>query len=170
MTRLSASYRKHEAAFSLVEILVVVGIISIVLAIVVLGILQTSRSFALRQAASVTASELRKAQASAMAAGTGVPYTVEFVFGTPGGLNVYKQTTLVRSITPPDWPTSVQIDSIATTFPNCTSPGSVANACVTFFPLGYPNVAGAAILRGGTAVSLQVNVAAATGRVNIVQQ
>ncbi len=172
MTHARANRRKREAGFTLVEIMVVAGVLTFILAIFVLGIRQTSGSFALRQAGSITMSELRKAQASAVAAGTGVSYTVEFVYGTSGGLNIYRQTTLVKSITPPDWPASVTIDNTQTTFPACAGVGNPSNGCVTFQPLGYATAGGDAALKGGigTQVTLLVRVAAATGRVSVIQQ
>ncbi len=172
MTQPGVHRRRFQAGFTLVELLVVVSVLAVVFAILVLGIRQASGSFALRQAATITMSELRKAQASSVAGGSGVSYTVEFVYGTPGGLNIYRQGTLVKVVAPPNWPSSVVFDNTQTTFPSCAGVGNPANTCVTFQPLGYASAGGAAALKGGvgTQVTLLVQVAAATGKVSIVQQ
>lgn len=165
--------RTRESGFTLIEILVVVGALSIVLAILTLGIRQAIGSSALRRAASITVAELRRTQAAAIAAGSGSAYTVEFV--GVGGLRVYVQgnSTPVRTLAPPDeWPASVAVNLAATTFPNCAAPASPSNKCVTFQPLGYASQGGAAALTGGTGTSVTyyINVTAATGKVSITQQ
>ncbi len=172
--RLPRAYcRRREAGFTLIEILVVVGALSIVLTILSIGVRQAMGSFALRRAASITTVELRRAQAAAMAAGSGSAYTVEFV-GT-GGLRVYVQgtSTPVRTLAPPDeWPASVAVNLAATTFVTCAAPASPSNKCVTFQPLGYVSQGGAVALTGGTGTSVTyyINVTAATGKVSITQQ
>jgi len=173
MTRPRAYCQKRDSGFTLLEIVIVLGAVSIILAILTLGIRQAIGSFALRRAATVTSLELRKAQAAAIAAGSGSAYTVEFV-GT-GGLRVYVQGsgTPVKTVSPPDeWPASVSINLAATTFPSCASPASPSNKCVTFQPLGYASQGGAVALVGGvgTAVTYYVNVTTATGKVTITQQ
>ncbi len=173
MSRTKPVWPGRQAGFTLIEIMIVGGVLAFVLAIFVLGVRQASGSFALRQAASITLSELRKAQASAMAEGSGVSYTVEFVSGTTGGLNVYRQTSRVKTITPPDWPASVTFDNTQTTFPTCpVGIGNPSNACVTFQPLGYASAGGSAALRGGvgTQTTWLVSVIAATGKVSVTQQ
>lgn len=165
--------RKWESGFTVLEMVIVLGAISVLLAILTLGVRQAIGSFALRRAATITAVELRRAQASAIAAGSGSAYTVEFV--ATGGLRVYVQTsgTPVRTMAPPDeWPATVSINLAATTFPSCVSPASPSNKCVTFQPLGYASQGGAVALTGGvgTAVTYYINVAPATGRVSITQQ
>ncbi len=129
MTLPRAYLRKFESGFTLLEVLVVIGALAFVFAILTIGIRQAIGSFALRRAASITAVELRRAQAAAIAAGAGSAYTVEFVGGT-GGLRVYVQgnASPVRTIAPPDeWPASVAINLASTTFLNCTAPASVTS-------------------------------------------
>jgi type II secretory pathway pseudopilin PulG len=173
MRRPRANCQKWESGFTVLEMVIVLGAVSLLLTILTLGVRQAIGSFALRRAAAITSVELRRAQAAAIAAGSGSAYTVEFV-GT-GGLRVYVQTsgTPVKTVAPPDeWPTSVSINLAATTFPACVSPASPSNKCVTFQPLGYASKGGAVVLMGGvgTAVTYYVNVAPATGRVSITQQ
>ncbi len=172
MTLPRAYFRKFESGFTLIEMLVVIGALGFVFAILTLGIRQAIGSFALRRAASITAVELRRAQAAAIAAGSGSAYTVEFVGGT-GGLRVYVQGTAspVRTIAPPDeWPASVTINLASTTFLNCTAPASVTNKCVTFQPLGYASQAGVVALTGWSSVTYLISVTSATGKVSVTQQ
>lgn len=173
MRRFKVDGRKRESGFTVIEIVIVFGVISIVLAIVTLGIRRIVGSFALRRAATITSVELRRAQAAAIAGGSGSAYTVEFL-GT-GGLRVYVQSssTPVKTVAPPDeWPPTVTINLAATTFQWCVSPASTSNKCVTFQPLGYASQAGAVAMTGGvgSSVTYYVNVAGATGRVSVTQQ
>ncbi len=165
MRRVMVRLREENAGFSVLELVVVVGVVAVVMALLMLSIRQISASYNLTQAASTTLSELRKAQARATAADA--DYTVELVLGSSGGLNVYQQgqPTPVRTIAPPDWPASVQITT--TGFLNCSSVGNPANKCVTFRALGYPAQAGTVLLTAGAGVTRQVVVAPATGRVTV---
>ena len=58
-----------EGGFTLVELMVVVGIAAILASILTLGIRRVSESFALRQAAAVSAVEVRNAQGGAISSG-----------------------------------------------------------------------------------------------------
>lgn len=164
--------RLHQAGFSLIQLVVVVGILAVVMAVLTPGIRQASDSFALRRAASATMSELRRAQTAAMA--EGVDYTVEFVTSsgssTPGGVNVWKQgqPSPIRAALPPDWSNRVEMDQDATTFPGCAAPADSAHKCAVYKPLGYPVQSGRVRLRLiGSATTVDVVVASATGRVSI---
>ncbi len=165
MRRVMARLQEDYAGFSLVELVVVVGVVALLMLLLVPSIRQMSASYDLRRAASITMSELRKAQAGATAAD--VDYTVEFVLGSSGGLKIYQQAALVRTIALPDWPAAVQIDTPGTTFPSCTSVGNPADKCVTFRSLGYPVNSGTALLRSTVGVTVQVIVAPGTGRVTV---
>src|SRR3989475_3663229 len=127
--------RYGHAGFTLIELVVVVGLISIVMAILVLGVRAASDAFSLRRAATILMSETRRAASSAVA--EGVDYTVEFKLSSPYGITVYRQTAVQRTFAGQEWPLSVTIPTAGTTAPNCTTPGNAANACVTFKPLGY---------------------------------
>src|SRR2546427_2921595 len=143
--------RYGHAGFTLIELVVVVGLISIVMAILVLGVRAASDAFSLRRAATIVISETRRASSSAVA--EGVDYTVEFKLSSPYGITVYRQTAVQRTFAGREWPLSVTIPTAGTTAPNCTTAGSAANACVTFKPLRYA-VAGGTLPRlspnGGT--------------------
>jgi len=82
-----------EGGFTLVELMVVVGMAAILLSILTLGIRRAVESFALRQAGAMAAVEIRNAQAGAI--GNGVDHMVEFdtssgAAGPPGSLLVYR--------------------------------------------------------------------------------
>ncbi len=156
---------RDQAGFSLIELVVVVGLASLVLGILVLGVRRASDAFQLRRAASLVTSELRRAHAAAVSAG--VDYTVEFVVGSAGGLKVYRQTSLQRTVAS-EWPASVQIDGTASTISSCTTPGDPSNKCVTFRPLGFAVSGGDVRLVSRSGVGVSVRVTAATGRVSVV--
>lgn len=160
---------RRQAGFSLVELMVVIGVAAILMAILVLGIRQATASFALRKAAGVAMSEVRRAQAGAIA--EGVDYAVEFVTGTPGSLIISKEagsepcpagmvdegTSCTRRITGSDnWPRAVAI--LSTTF---------AGDRVTFGRLGAPSDGGQVVLRSGTGTQWQLVIEAATGKVSV---
>lgn len=81
-----------EGGFTLVELMVVVGIAAILLSVFTLGVRRASESFALRQAGAMSAVEVRNAQAGAVS--NGVDYTVEFdtsgAGGPPGSILVFR--------------------------------------------------------------------------------
>jgi len=157
--------RDGQAGFTLIELVVVVGLISIIMAILVLGVRRASDAFSLRRAATIVMSEVRRAQSSAVA--DDVPYTVEFNLSSPYGITVYRQTAVQRTFAGQEWPSSVTIPSAATTLPNCTTPGNAANKCVTFQPLGFAVAGGTVQLLSRTGVSANLAIAAATGRVSV---
>lgn len=159
-----------EAGFTLIELMITVGVAAIVLAILTPSIRQATSSFELRRGASVTMSELRRAQTLAMT--QDVDYTVEFytsTSGTPGGIKVWKagDVSPSRTILTPDWPRSVQMQDSATTLPACVAPASTSHKCVVFRPLGYPAQDGLVRLVSGTGTTMNVVVAPATGRVSV---
>jgi prepilin-type N-terminal cleavage/methylation domain-containing protein len=156
---------RGQAGFSLIELVVVVGLVSLVLGMLVVGVRRASDAFQLRRAASLVTAELRRAHAAAVSAG--VDYTVEFVVTTPGGLKVYRQTSLQRTVVS-EWPSSVRVDGPASTLGNCTTPGDPSNKCVTFRPLGFAVSGGDVRLVSRAGVGVSVRVTAATGRVSVV--
>lgn len=160
------------AGFSLIQLVVVVGVLAVVMAVLTPSIRQASDSYVLRRAASATVAELRRAQTAATAEGR--DYTVEFFTdpgaGVPGGLRVWKQgaTSPERTVLPPEWALRVEMDDAATTFPACSAPADPAHKCVTYKPLGYPTAGGRVRLRmEGPGTTLDVVVTTATGRVSI---
>ena len=167
----TACRRGSDAGFSLLELMIVVGTVAAIMAMLALGIRMTSESYALRRAAGITMSELRKAQATAMA--EGVDYTVEFYVssasGTPGGIRVWRAGigTPVRTVLTPDWPASVQMQQNTTTFPACTAPVDTMHKCAVYKPLGYPVQNGLVKMSLGTGITLDVVVEPATGRVSV---
>src|SRR2546427_10354203 len=124
-----------RAGFTLIELVVVVGLIAIVMAILVLGVRRASDAFSLRRAATILMSETRRAASSAVA--EGVDYTVEFKLSSPYGITVYRQTAVQRTFAGQEWPLSGTIPTAGATGPNVTTPGNAAKAGVTFKPLGY---------------------------------
>ena len=154
-----------DAGFTLIELVIVVGLISIVLVILVLGVRRASDAFSLRRAATIVASETRRAASSAVA--DNVPYTVEFQLRRPYGITVYRQTVVQRTFAGQDWPLSVTIPSAGATIPNCTTPGNASNKCVTFQPLGFAVAGGTVRLLSRTGVSVNIAIIAATGRVSV---
>lgn len=160
------------AGFSLIQLVVVVGVLAVVMAVLSPSIHQASDSYVLRRAASATMAELRRAQTAATA--EGADYTVEFftspASGNPGGVLVWRQdaATPERSVLPPAWALRVEMDDVSTTFPVCTAPADPAHKCVTYRPLGYPTEGGRVRLRmEGSGITLDVVVTSATGRVSI---
>src|SRR5947199_9075171 len=82
------SFRDGQAGFTLIELVVVVGLIGVVLAILVMGVRRASDAFSLRKAATTVISEVRRAPSSAVA--DGGDYTVEFALANPGRINTYR--------------------------------------------------------------------------------
>jgi prepilin-type N-terminal cleavage/methylation domain-containing protein len=174
---------RGDSGFTLVEVLIVIGIAAILLSILALGVRQVSASFALRRAGTVALSEVRRAQARALA--ERVDYTVEFVIGNPGALRVYRETTLDRTVQPPqNWPASAALvdeggsppgfpDGTTGWLADCDAagPGNPANKCITFQFMGAPESVGAqpkgAVLVRGCSSHLWVTVAAGTGKVSV---
>jgi len=85
-----------EGGFTLVELMVVIGLVAILASILTLGIRRASESFALRRAGTVTLSEIRRAQTGAMS--DGVNYVVEFDVGAPGAVSVYRPGVQTNSV------------------------------------------------------------------------
>ncbi len=160
----------RSAGFTTIELLVVVGISAAVMAIIVLGVRVGTNVFQLRRAASITLSEVRRAQALAMA--EGVDYTVEFstsTSGTAGGIRVWKTGvgTPVRTVLVPEWPQNIQMQDVPTTFPACTAPADTTRKCVVYKSLGYPLSGGKVRVATSDARMLDVVVEPATGRVSV---
>lgn len=84
----SRAGKPSEAGFTLVELMVVIGLMAVILSVLTLGIRQASESFALRRAGTITLSEIRRAQTGATS--DGVNYVAEFDLGAPGAVNVYR--------------------------------------------------------------------------------
>lgn len=177
-------HREGQAGFTVLELVVVVGLIAVILAILTLGIRQASDSFSLRHAATVVTSELRRAQSNAVS--DGATYIVEMGLTNPGSVNVYRTTASAQTCppgmvpTPPttttqctrtisgqQWPSSVAINGVGTTLPACAAPANPANKCATFRSLGYADAGGAVQLQNQSGTIATVQLIAATGRVSI---
>lgn len=82
-----------EAGFTLVELLIVIGMVAVLASILSLGVRRSVEGFELRRAASSTVAEIRNAQAAALA--NHVDYVVEFgtaaAGGPPGSITVYRR-------------------------------------------------------------------------------
>lgn len=168
-----------ESGFTLLELVIVIGAIAIVMAMLIVGIRQSTQSFTLRRATTLVYSELRKAHAAAMA--EGVDYIVEFDVvtgsGTSNGIKVFRLPAgsstpeLLRQVKPPDWPSSVQLLDGLTQVPACPSLAGLdtSNDCAIFKPLGYASAAGDVRLKtkADAAARLRIIVASATGRVSM---
>lgn len=165
-------HKNGHAGFTLIELVVVVGLIAVVLAIVTAVMRAASNSFQLRRSATVVTSELRRAQSSAVA--QNIPYAVEFILSSPYGINEWKQPSgggwvaVPRPVTGSEnWPSQVSIVSVPGT-PNCSGiSGSGSNWCVTFQPLGFANQGGSVQLQNQSGTSASIILNAATGRVSI---
>jgi hypothetical protein len=166
-------------------------------AVLSVGVRRASDSFALRRAGVTVVSEVRRAQASAVA--ERADYTVEFVLGTPGGLTVSRakltaetcptgmvaaSATLCerRLAAPQQWPASVAILADASppagmaslnAAPGCTAAGA-GNKCVIFQFLGSPasvgpQATGTVLLQSTSGMRLRIGIAAGTGKVSVLQ-
>lgn len=157
-----------ERGFSFIELAIVMVAASFVMAIVVVGVRQASDSFNLQRAANLVVSELRYAQAKAMA--EGVDYTVEFYTGG-SGVRVWKSgvSSAVRTALPPEWPSAIEIVSAeGSNFPDCPSSINTAHDCAVFKPLGYAVAGGEVIVHAtGSGNELTVVVESASGRVKV---
>lgn len=186
-----SGHPEPESGFTVVELLIVIAIVSVLALILTLGVRRARESFALRSAASVTLSEVRKAQAAAIA--ELVEYSVEFVIGTPGALNIYGNTPAaepcpvgltrvggdycVRRIQGPgNWPPSVALAVGGTPLPLCPSgagvPWNTANPCVQFRTLGAPfdvggGTEGEVLLQNSAGTTWRLVVTAGTGRARV---
>ena len=175
---------KHQGGFTIIELMVVIGIAAILVSILTVAVRQGSDSFALRRAASLAVSEIRRAQSSAIAERR--DFVVEFDFGSPVGVTVYRYTDAltweqVRAISAPqagsgldaEWPATVTFVAAGSTFGACGGaalPGAASNRCVGFGLFGEPAPAapaGQIVLRNSSGTELQVVVAPATGRVTV---
>ncbi len=150
-----------QSGFTVIELMIVIGIAAVLFAVLSIGVRRASESFALRRAGTTVVSEVRRAQAAAVA--ERVDYKVEFVLGTPGGLRVSRaklatetcptgmvatSTTLCERIltAPNQWPSSVAVLADSSppggmgslnAAPDCTAAGA-GNKCVIFQFLGSP--------------------------------
>jgi prepilin-type N-terminal cleavage/methylation domain-containing protein len=170
-----------ERGFTIIELVIVVGVIATVFALVISSIRQITQGFSLRRAATLVLSELRRAHASSMA--EGLDYIVEFdtVTGSTSsnGIKVFKYGAptcvtpcLVRQVRPPNWPPDVQLNKGGTTACPSLAGLDTSNECVIFKPLGYASAAGDVKLKTKAAAQAnwQVVVESATGRVTVGRQ
>lgn len=178
--------RGSECGFTVIELIVVIGIAAVMVSVLAVAVRQGSDSFALRRAASLAVSEIRRAQSSAIAERR--DFVVEFGFGNPTSVTTYRLTDppgntwlQVRTISAPqpgtgldaDWPVSVVFVSAGSTFTACGGaalPGVATNQCVGFGLFGEPSTtapAGQVVIRNSMGTQLRVVVAAATGRVTV---
>lgn len=173
MIPIGPARKRLEAGFTVIELMVVVGIAAIMVSILAVAIRQGSESFALRRAASLAVSEIRRAQSSAIAERRDL--VVEFGFGNPTKVTTYRFTDSstweqVRSIS--ELPASVVFVAAGSTFGACGGalPGSSSDRCVGFGVFGEPSTAapaGQVVLRNTMGTQLRVVVAPATGRVTV---
>lgn len=188
--------RANESGVTLMELMIVVGVAAILMSILVLGIRQVTESFALRRAATTAISEVRRAQAAALAQRT--DYMVEFELGTPGQINVSRAKLTTESCpsgmnaasptlcermvaAPEEWPASVALVEDSSpppgmaslnAAPSCTAPGA-GDKCVVFQFLGSPasvgtEAMGTVLLQSRTGVTRRIAIAAGTGNVSVV--
>jgi prepilin-type N-terminal cleavage/methylation domain-containing protein len=172
-----------ERGFTIIELVVVIGVIATVFALVISSIGQVTQTFTLRRAATLLLSELRRAHALSMA--EGLDYIVEFdtVTGSnpSNGIKVFRYGApdcatpcLVRQVRPPNWPSNVQLSQGGTQFPACPSLAGLdtSNECAIFKPLGYAAAAGDVKLKTKAAAQAkwQVIVESATGRVTVARE
>src|SRR2546428_12720447 len=123
-----------RAGFTLIELIVVVGLISIVMAILVLGVRAASDAFSLRRAATIVISETRRASSSAVA--EGVDYTVEFKLSSPYGITVYRQTAVQRTFAGRGWPLAVTLARGGAAGPNFNNTCDASEAGSHLIPTG----------------------------------
>src|SRR5574341_1830406 len=149
----------RDTGSTLIELMIVVGMAGILVSTLVVGTAPVRDSFALRRAATTVVSEVRRAQAAALA--ERVDYTVEFDLGMPGRLRTLraKETTescppgLVATsgtlceriiAAPEEWPASVALLEDSTpppgmaslnAAPACSDAGA-GDKCVVFQFLG----------------------------------
>jgi prepilin-type N-terminal cleavage/methylation domain-containing protein len=186
-----------QSGFTVIELMVVIGIAAVLFAVLSVGVRRASESFALRRAGITVVSEVRRAQGAAVAERS--DYRVEFALGTPGGLLVSRAKlasetcppgTVTASATlcervlsaPNQWPASVGIVADASppggmaslnAAPDCTAAGA-GNKCVVFQFLGSPasvgtQATGTVLLQSTSGVRLRVGIAAGTGKVSVLQ-
>src|SRR3990170_2530450 len=132
MLRPRMRHSTSERGFTVIELMVVIGIAAIMVSVLAVAVRQGSDSFALRRAASLAVSEIRRAQSSAIAERR--DFVVEFGFGNPTRVTTYSLTdppgstwVQVRSISAPqpgagldaEWPTSVAFAAAGSTFSAC---------------------------------------------------
>src|SRR5437016_14036781 len=89
------SFRDGQAGFTLIELVVVVGLIGVVLAILVMGVRRASDAFSLRKAATTVISEVRRAPSPAVAGGE--DYMGEFALAEPGRVQTYRTKLLTET-------------------------------------------------------------------------
>ncbi len=166
-------HRDGQAGYTLIELMVVVGLIAVLLAILTAVMRAATNSFQLRRMATVVTSELRRAQSSAVS--QNIPYAVEFILSSPYGINEWNQpisggpwVAVPRPVTGSEnWSSAVSIASVPGTA-NCSGiSGSGSNWCVTFLPLGFANQGGSVQLQNQSGTTATINLNAATGRVSI---
>lgn len=190
MWTIKPAHREPESGFTAIELLIVIAIVGVLAVVLTLGVRWIRDSFALRSAASVTLSEVRKAQAAAVAGL--VEYTVEFVIGTPGALNIYGNTPasepcsagltrlsgdycVRRILSPENWPPSVSLAVGGTPLPLCPSgsgPWNPLNRCVRFRTLGAPvdvggGVEGDILLQNPAGTTWRLVISAGTGQARV---
>ena len=170
----------------MVELMIVIGISAIMASITAVAIRQGSASFALRRAASLAVSEIRRAQSSAIAERR--DFVVEFGFGASAGVTTYRFTDppgstwqQVRSIRAPStgldgsWPALVTFVTTGTTLSACGGgalPGVGSDRCLKFGMFGEPTspaAAGQVVLRNSSGTQLRVVVMPATGQVTVTR-
>jgi type II secretory pathway pseudopilin PulG len=156
-------------------VLVVVGTVAIVLAVLAPGIRRARDAYAVRQAGTIVMTELRRAQARAIARNVDVIVEFDIVTGSQvsTGIRIYEagNGTPVRTVLSPEWPANTQILVISPPFPDCVAPtGDPTNQCATYKPLGYAVQEGRIKIKAkDSSSSIDVVVESATGRVRLQQ-
>src|SRR2546430_15770135 len=84
------SFRDGQAGFTLIELVVVVGLIGVVLAILVMGVRRASDAFSLRKAATTVISEVRRGPGPGGGGGGGCIGGVVLPAPRPGNTHHHK--------------------------------------------------------------------------------
>lgn len=179
---MAPSRKRPDAGFTVIELMIVVGIAAIMTSVLAVAIRQGSESFALRRAASLAVSEIRRTQSSAIAERR--DFVVEFGFGTRASVTIYRFTDAsvwqqVKTIRAPargldgDWPAAVTFLTTGSTLSACggaSLPGASSNRCLMFGLFGEPTSpagAGQVVLGNTMGRQLRIVVTPATGQVAV---
>ena len=139
----------HSKGYTLIELMVVVGIIALLLGLTLNGLKSLIQWNKLNVAAAILSSELKTAQA--MAFYQGIYYKLQF-WPTLDRYRIYRQTELIQDIILAD------IDLFNTNF---------TNNKVFFYPSGVPSMGGTVTLKNKKGKILYVIMTPVTARVRV---